>query len=232
MNMTIKHFSFNPFGENCYIADDGAGNAVIVDPGTYDRNEIQELVSYLSAESLNVKAILLTHGHFDHIFGVKELASLYGVKVYMGEADRQILPANLSATKSFGMKAPDIDFPSEDVAEGDSLSFGGMSFEVISTPGHTPGGVCYYDREDKVIFTGDTLFRGSIGRSDLYGGDYDKLIVSIMDQLMGLDGDVDILPGHGPSSNIGYERTHNPFLQPFNEKEEDLLSDEDQTDGR
>ena len=93
---------------------------------------------------------------------------------------------------------------------------------MITTPGHTPGGVCYYDETDKVLLTGDTLFAGAIGRSDLIGGDYDHLIISIMDKLMGLPGDVDVLPGHGRKTTIADERTHNPFLQPFNEPEEDL----------
>ncbi len=99
-----------------------------------------------------------------------------------------------------------------------------MTFQVITTPGHTPGGVSFYSEEERILLTGDTLFAGSIGRTDLPGGEYDDLIVSIMDKLMGLDGDVEILPGHGGVSDIASERTHNPFLQPFNEPDDPDLS--------
>ena len=97
------------------------------------------------------------------------------------------------------------------------MKFGNIELQVIATPGHTPGGVCWYGEKDGVLFSGDTLFAGAIGRTDNAWGDYDKMIVAIMDKLMGLDGHVSVLPGHGPESSIAYERTHNPFLQPFNE---------------
>ena len=111
---------------------------------------------------------------------------------------------------------------STDIRDGQILRLAGIELEVISTPGHTPGGVCYLDRKDKILFSGDTLFAGTIGRSDLEGGDYDKLIVSVMEKLMGLDSDITVLPGHEGSTTIGEERTSNPFLQPFNEPEEEV----------
>ena len=120
------------------------------------------------------------------------------------------------------LERPELKFESKGIEDGEVLELADMKIEVIFTPGHTPGGVCYLLRDEKVMFTGDTLFAGTIGRTDLPGGDYDKLIVSIMDKLMGLPGDVDVLPGHGRKTTIADERTHNPFLQPFNEPEEDL----------
>ena len=111
--------------------------------------------------------------------------------------------------------------------EGDEIAFGNTKFSVIETPGHTFGGVCYYCKEEKLLVSGDTLFAGAIGRTDSQWGDYDKLIVAIMEKLMGLDGDVEVIPGHGPVTNIGYERTHNPFLQPFNEPDGDIDNEDE-----
>lgn len=218
--INIKDFSFNPFQENCYLLWDSSNRGIIVDPGCYDNEELAEFQDYIEKKGITPIAILLTHGHFDHVFGVKYLAGHYAIPVYMSKEDEVIIQNNDKFSKVFGLKAPDVDFETADIEDGDILNFGEMSFEVIRTPGHTPGGVCYYDEADKILLTGDTLFAGSIGRTDNIYGDYDKLIVGIMDKLMGIDGDVDILPGHGPSSNIGYERTHNPFLQPFNEPDD------------
>lgn len=225
--INIKSFSCNPFQENCYLLWDGSGNGIIVDPGCYDSQELAEIENYIKEKSVRPAAILLTHGHFDHLFGVKYLSVLYNIPVYMKNEDDVILQNNGRFAAAFGLKSPDCNFETADIEDGQTLQFGDMIFSVICTPGHTPGGVCYYDMNDKVILTGDTLFAGSIGRTDNIYGDYDKLIVSIMDKIMGIDGDVDVLPGHGPSSNIGYERVHNPFLQPFNEPDDpDLQVDE------
>lgn len=224
--INIKCFSFNPFQENSYLVWDSSGQGFIIDPGCYDEVEIDEIREDIALKNISPVAILLTHGHFDHIFGVEKLSGIYKIPIYMNEEDKIIVAQNPLFAQTFGLKTPSANFDTLPVREGDILNFGEIEFTVIATPGHTPGGVCYYDKNNKVLFTGDTLFAGSIGRTDFQGGDYDKLIVSIMDKLMGLDGDVDILPGHGPSSNIGYERVHNPFLQPFNEPN-DVYEDEE-----
>lgn len=218
--INIKTFSCNPFQEKCYIAWDRTGCGVIIDPGCYDEAEVSELEQFIASKGIRPSAILLTHGHFDHIFGVVRLSERYGIPVYMKKEDGVILLNNGKLASTFGLKSPDVNFKTTDVAGGQQLDFGEMSFSVIETPGHTPGGVCYYSKADKVVFTGDSLFAGSIGRTDGPLGDYDKLIVSIMDNIMGIDGDTDVLPGHGPSTTIGYERTNNPFLQPFNEPDD------------
>ena len=212
--LKILTFQFNPFQENCSFAWDETGEAVIIDPGFYDEKEAASLYGKIQEKGVKPKMILLTHGHFDHIFGVKECASKYGIPDYM-------LANNFSS--AFGLRDPDSSFVTESLVDGQILKFGNTEFETIVTPGHTPGGVCFYDAEDKVVFTGDTLFAGSIGRTDQPGGDYDKLIVSLMDKVMVLPGDVTVFPGHGPCTTISDERTHNPFLQPFNEPDEDTL---------
>lgn len=219
--MNIRHFTFNPYQENSILIWDDGLTGVIIDPGCIDCGELSTLTGYISEKGIKPAAILLTHAHFDHIYGVKGCVETYGIPVYMSPEDKGTKEgAAAFALRSF-MPAPDTSWDSVDIADGQTLSFGDMSLKVITTPGHSPGSVCFLCEESGDLFCGDTLFAGTIGRTDLPGGDYDKEIVSIMDKVMGLDGDVEIHPGHGGPSNIGHERTHNPFLQPFNEKDDD-----------
>lgn len=217
--VSVKSFCFNPFRENSYLlCDEVGGECVFVDPGCYDEAESEALKSFVSSHGLKPNAIWLTHGHFDHVFGVAGLARDYSIPVYMSSEDKMILKRDPVYARGVGLKAPDVSFETEDLVEGQVLTtFNRGGFKVIATPGHTPGGVCFYSEENKILFSGDTLFAGSIGRTDLDGGDYDKEIVGIMEKLMLLPGDVEVYPGHGPSTSIAEERTTNPFLQPFNE---------------
>ncbi|MBP5486276.1 MAG: MBL fold metallo-hydrolase [Bacteroidales bacterium] len=217
--VSVKSFCFNPFRENSYLlCDEVGGECVFVDPGCYDEAESEALKSFVSSHGLKPNAIWLTHGHFDHVFGVAGLARDYSIPVYMSSEDKMILKRDPVYACGVGLKAPDVSFETEDLVEGQVLTtFNRGGFKVIATPGHTPGGVCFYSEENKILFSGDTLFAGSIGRADLDGGDYDKEIVGIMEKLMLLPGDVEVYPGHGPSTSIAEERTTNPFLQPFNE---------------
>lgn len=215
----IKQFSFNIFGENTIVAWKDRTAAVIVDPGCYDESERAALTDFLSSEGITPAAIILTHAHPDHIFGVRFLQEKYNIPVYMHPDDVPVLDYSEKLSSKLGLTPPDISFPFEPVKEGETVGICGFNFEIIHTPGHTPGGVCYYDRTEGMIFTGDTLFAGTIGRSDLMMGDYDKLIISVMDKLMLLDAAVEVYPGHGGKTTIGYERMNNPFLEPFNEPE-------------
>lgn len=219
--LKILTFQFNPFSENCSLAYDETGDAVIIDPGFYNEKEASALYSKIAEKGLKPKMILLTHGHFDHIFGVKECADKYGIPVYMNQEDNYVIQHNFSSR--FGLKEPDSSFATEPLEDEQIIRFGNTEFKVITTPGHTSGGVCFYDEKDKALFSGDTLFAGAIGRTDHPTGDYDKLIVSVMDKLMGLPGDVTVFPGHGPNTTISDERTHNPFLQPFNEPDSEMI---------
>ncbi|MBR1872329.1 MAG: MBL fold metallo-hydrolase [Bacteroidales bacterium] len=221
--VSVKTFIFNPFEERCSVLWDEASEAVIVDPGCYDKAETARLTDFISAKKLHPSAIWLTHAHHDHIFGVKTLSELYGIPVYMSPIDKPTLELSGALASRFGLMEPLSDFPTEDIADGDEVCVGKVPFKVIGTPGHTPGGVCYYSESEKLLLSGDTLFRGSIGRSDLPGGDYDHLIVSVMDKLMGLPGDTEVIPGHGNNTDISTERTHNPFLQPWGNPDEDFV---------
>lgn len=219
--LQIKNFYFNALHECCSVAWDGTGECVIIDPGFYTPAERDELKRFVEDNGLKPVKILLTHAHFDHIFGLKECAEMLGVPVYMDPADRGTLENAGYFCRMFGFDTPATDVKTEDIHDGDIIRFGNTEFEVLSTPGHTPGGVCFYDRADKVLFSGDTLFAGAIGRTDHPGGDYDLLIDGIFRKLTVLDGDVTVIPGHGPHTTITDERTKNPFLQPFNEPYED-----------
>lgn len=227
--LQVKTFSFNPFSEHCVLLRDRSGEGVIVDPGCYDEGEFRLLDEEIRKAGVRVKAVWLTHGHWDHVCGIPMVLDSYPVPVFMDPLEKSTLELNKTLAARVHFSIQDMDFPTTDLHDGDTLRFGESSFKVISAPGHTPGGVCFHDEADSLLLSGDTLFAGAIGRSDLPGGDYDKLIVSVMDKIMGLDGDTDVIPGHGPLTNIGHERTHNPFLQPFNEKEE--LFPEGEEDG-
>ena len=219
--LNIRTLTCNLLQERAYVVWGDSDACVVVDPGCYGDDELRDLESLLRQESLTPAAILLTHGHFDHIFGVKALQDRFGgIPVYMHPADEAVFGYGAQMAANLGLTPAATDFRRTPVQDGQVLELAGIRFEVIATPGHTPGGVCYYVREADILFSGDTLFAGSIGRTDFPGGEYDDLIRSIMERIILLDPAVRILPGHGPTSTIGQERTGNPFLEPFNEPEE------------
>ena len=214
----IEYFTFNLFQERCSVIWDSNGTCAIVDPGFSNIEERDEFYGFIQNNRLEVKAILLTHGHFDHIYGVAEAAGHFNVPVYMHPAEEVIIKeANPMLCQTYGLMLP-ADFSGViSVKGGDTVGVGDLRFEVIETPGHTPGGVCYLERNEKILFSGDTLFAGSIGRTDNQWADYDALMTGIFSKLMELDGDITVIPGHGPETSIATERTTNPFLMPFNE---------------
>ena len=215
--MKINSFVVNMLQENTYVVRGEGLSCVVVDPGFLDPEESAAVLE--SLDSLKPEAVLLTHGHMDHIYGVAELQRRYGVPVYMSPEDVKTMEY-LQRVGRFGLPVPDIGFKVTPVADGSTLRVAGLDFKVIATPGHSPGSVCWLMEKEKVLFTGDTLFAGAIGRTDLVYGDYDSEIRSIMEKIIWLDGEVSIYPGHGGASTIGTERCCNPFLEPFNEREE------------
>lgn len=208
--MTL-HIDTLPLGlleTNCYVLRSG-DDCWIVDPGMTP----QPLIGFLKAQSAHPSAILLTHGHGDHIAGAGDvIAAFDGVKLLCPAADAAMLgDAQLNLSASFGMPviAPQAD---ELIEPGQQLALGDTLWQVIDSSGHTPGGVSYYCAEEKIVLTGDSLFAGSIGRTDIPGASCGRLLRNIRENLLALDDDVAILPGHGPASSIGYERRVNPFV--------------------
>lgn len=217
-------FTFNPIGTNCVVLwADGQKACTVVDPGMSSDDGVRDLTSFLKGQGLTPDAIFLTHGHFDHVWGVEKLLSVYPVPVYMHPADKGILADGASVFKgmqSFKVFQHNIDTTA--LADGEVLSSAGTEWTVLHTPGHTPGSVCYYSAQNNLLLSGDTLFAGSIGRTDLGGGDYDVLMQSIREKILTLPGETDVIPGHGQPTSIAQEGMHNPFLQPFNEPEGDF----------
>lgn len=216
----VESFKFNPFEENCYLIyndefKESDKNCILIDPGQSKPSEFERLNNFMSQKSLKPAAILLTHLHFDHIGG----ASVFkNIPIYMSKKDWNLKGFCTNALRAIEFGDISLEFDTINIEDGNVLSLAGMEVKCIATPGHSAGSFSYLI-EDK-LFSGDTLFAGAIGRSDLPSGEYDELIVSIMEKLILLDSDTIIYPGHGPSSTIGYERYNNPFLEPFNEKEE------------
>ena len=203
----IKTFETGAFGTNCSVIIDG-GKVWIVDPGA----DAQEMIAWLNDRSLDLAGVLLTHAHFDHIGAIPQLEKAFpGLKVYAHPADTPMFghPMNQNPPDYPSVGKPLCLCDAKDVAQD-------LPFDVvlIETPGHTPGGVCYYLPELKVLLAGDTLFAGSVGRTDLPGGDMSKLAASLKD-LMKLPDDTHVVPGHGPQTTIGTERTGNPFVLQF-----------------
>ncbi|MBQ9410872.1 MAG: MBL fold metallo-hydrolase [Bacteroidales bacterium] len=212
-------FPFNPLETNCVVLwRDGSKKCVVTDPGMSSPENLEELTGFLKAEGLTPEAILLTHGHFDHVWGVEKLCAAFpGIKVYEHPLDKDIMERITTGRFAEGFNFLKHDFPTEDVIDGETLTLAGITLQVMHTPGHSPGSVCYYVKEDNLLLSGDTLFAGSIGRTDLTGGDYDVLMDSLLHKVMVLPGDTDVIPGHGHPTTIGREGMTNPFLEPFND---------------
>ena len=217
--MDIRRFIFNMLSENTLAVTGAPGRCVVIDPGFLEESERESVLGYLDRNGLVPEAVLLTHGHIDHCYGVSALQQMFSIPVYMSEADWPVLEY-FQRVKKFGLPVPDISFTRTGVQDGQTIGAAGLTFRVVTTPGHSPGGVCYVVDSERTVFTGDTLFAGTIGRTDLYLSDYDALITSIMEKLMALPGDYTVWPGHGSNSTIGEEMATNPFLEPFNEREE------------
>ncbi len=212
----IEQFIVNPFQENCSLVWDNDGHCTVVDPGYVDA-ERNDIVAFIEAKNLKPVCILLTHAHFDHIYGVADFARTYNVPVYMCSKEAYTLEhTNPYVCGMYGLDLPEIHESFTDVQDGDTINVGCLTFTVLETPGHSVGGVCYLEKNEGVLFSGDTIFAGAIGRTDHPGGDYDLMMKGIWEKIMCLDGQTTIYPGHGPSTDVATERMTNPFLLPFN----------------
>ena len=192
---------------NCYLLASEKGRAAIVDPG----DDPSDVAAALEKNGLAPAMILLTHGHFDHIGGVKELAARYGIPVYGSEADL-VLFTDLKRSRALYIHGDPERYhvvPDHLVKDGEEITLDELAIRVLATPGHTPGGVCYLC--GNLLFSGDTLFAGSVGRCDMFGGDWQVLLESL-DRLDRLEGEYTVLPGHGPDTTLTYEKAANPYF--------------------
>ncbi|MDH5603908.1 MAG: MBL fold metallo-hydrolase [Cyclobacteriaceae bacterium] len=209
--ITIKTFVFNPFMENTYILYDETKEAVIIDPGCYESYEKEELKSFIVEEDLVVKKLLNTHCHIDHVFGNHFIKEEYNVLLSIHQEDLPTLRSVKIYAPNYGFVNFQESEPDDYFQEGDKIVFGNSSLEVIFLPGHSPGHVAFLNHEEKICIGGDVLFNGSIGRTDLPGGDYETLLSSIQEKLFKYDKNITVYTGHGEPTTIEKEMRTNPF---------------------
>jgi glyoxylase-like metal-dependent hydrolase (beta-lactamase superfamily II) len=211
--MTVKTFTFNPVQENTYLIFDETGDAVIIDCGCFYDQEKDTISKYISDNKLTIKRLINTHLHFDHQFGNRYIFETYGIKPEANENDLFLLDGVKAKAKVFGFPIREDAMPIETfLNEGDQVIFGNTTLDCLHIPGHCPGHLVFLDKNNKNLFAGDVLFRGSIGRTDLERGDYQTLINNITKKLLVLPDDITVYPGHGPTTTIGYEKQYNPYL--------------------
>ena len=196
-----------PVQTNCYIVNkEGSSSCIVIDPG----EEAEKIAAYIGKKGLKNEGILLTHGHFDHITGISGLLSLVGGKVYAYETERELMMdprQNGSVMMGYELAME----PEHLLRDGQVLNIAGMDFKVIHTPGHTKGSCCFYSEEDKILFSGDTIFMESVGRTDFPTGNARELMDSVRNKVLSLPPDVMIDPGHGPETDVAYEMANNPY---------------------
>lgn len=204
----FDHLVVGPLGCNCYIVGDPeTREAIVIDPG----DDADALAASLAAKNLNVTAIIATHAHFDHILAAERLRELTGAPFHLHDADKPLLSWMQTSGRMFlGIDLPDPPEVDRSVSEGDLVTAGSVALQVVHTPGHSPGSISLIT--SSVVFSGDTLFSGSIGRTDLPGGDTQALIDAVTRKLFALDLDLPVYPGHGPATTLGEEQESNPFV--------------------
>ena len=214
--MTIKTFQVNPLQENCYVVSDDTKACVIIDCGAYYDTERQAITNYIRDNELTPTHLLCTHGHFDHNFGNDTIFSEFGLKPEIHADDAALIADVAEQCEMMGM-GMDYDRPSPPIGhyleDGEIISFGNHSFKVIHTPGHSKGGVVFYYEAEKTLFTGDTLFRMSVGRTDLPGGSWAELMDSLEEKIATLPKDTIAYPGHGPKTLLAEEFSMNPYFR-------------------
>ena len=212
--MKLKSFTFNQFYENTFIVSDSTNDCIIVDPGCYSNDEKNILKKYIEDNNLNTVKLINTHCHIDHILGNKFVAKTWGINLETHQNDIELLENSSEIARLYGFidyeKSPST---TQFLNEGDVVKFGNSKLKILYTPGHAPGHISLYSKEEKFIISGDVLFNNSIGRTDLPGGDFNVLIESIKTKILCLDDDTVVYCGHGPATTVGYERVNNPFLK-------------------
>jgi glyoxylase-like metal-dependent hydrolase (beta-lactamase superfamily II) len=211
--ITIKFFVFSAFQENTYVLSDESKECVIIDPGCFYKEEYSQLFDYITNRELKPVKIVNTHMHIDHIFGLDKVSKQYALIPEFHKEDLYLIHGASDYAKIFGFNNINVPSKYDFIDENSEITFGNSSLKALHVPGHSLGSIAFYNFKDKFVITGDVLFKGSIGRTDLPGGNYDVLMESINNKLLSLNDDVAIYPGHGPSSTIGIEKRTNPYLK-------------------
>ncbi len=209
----VQKFVFNPFQENSFILYDETGDCILVDMGSYTVDEKKEVLFFIENNKLKPVMLVNTHCHVDHLLGNSFFKNKLKVPVAAHADDEFLVNTAVEHGTMFGFEVEEPPAPDLYLEEGQNITFGSSFLEVLHVPGHSPGSVALYSNHDGFVITGDVLFSGGIGRTDLPGGDYDTLIRSITEKLMVLPDEVTVYPGHGPESTIGEEKHSNPFLR-------------------
>ena len=208
----IKKFTFNPVQENTFIVYDETSECVIIDAGCYFENEREELDRFITQKQLKPVRLINTHCHFDHIMGITHCRAKYHLQFEIHPDEAILVEQAAEHGDMFAIPVEPVDAPDVFFQEGDLIAFGNSYLQVIAAPGHSPGGVVFYNPEQKILFAGDVLFYGSIGRTDLPGGSFERLIGNIKTKLLILPEETVVYCGHGPETTIGFEKKNNPFL--------------------
>jgi len=210
--MEVKRFVFCPIEVNTFVLADDDGNCAVIDCGCYNRREFDTLADYIEKKGYSPKLLLNTHCHLDHIFGNGMFLEKYGLASCCHKQEEHNLVNSVSHAQFFGLEMETPPGPGLLIGDGDEVVFGSEKLKAFHVPGHSPGSLSYYSEKHSVVFTGDALFAGSIGRSDLPGGDHDLLIKSITGKLFTLPPETVVWPGHGSATTIGEEIRSNPFF--------------------
>src|SRR5215216_5150616 len=211
--LTVQPFTFNPVQENTYVLYNDKSQCCIIDPGCYFASEEQELTDFIKKGGLQPVYLLNTHCHLDHIFGNRFVHKTFGLVLHLHQLEKQVLDFGPVSGQMWQLPFDNYDGELKYIDEGDRIVLGTDELEILFTPGHSPGHVCFYDRASKFLIGGDVLFNGSVGRTDLPGGDFATLEQSIKTKLYTLHDDVIVYPGHGNSTTIGEEMKTNPFVK-------------------
>jgi len=211
--INIQSFTFNPVQENTYVLYDNMDASCIIDPGCYFSNERKKLQDFIDQKNCAPKYLLNTHCHLDHVFGNKFIFDTYDLRLHLHIKEKPVLDFAPASGLNWGMPFENYQGELVFLEEGDLVTLGEDELEVLFTPGHSPGSICFYCKEQQFLIGGDVLFRQSIGRTDLPGGDPETLIRSIRTKLFVLPDEVIVYPGHGEPTTIGFERINNPFLR-------------------
>ncbi len=207
----IQTFTFNPFEENTYLVYDDSGEGVVIDPGCYEKSEKDALVQFIRDKKIQLKYLLNTHCHIDHVLGNNFVKETYHVPFLIHKNDEPLLRSVKAYAPSYGFNLYQEALPDNFLSEGDTVSFGKTRLDVLFLPGHAPGHIGFYHQESFSLFSGDVLFEQSIGRTDLPGGDLNTLIKSIQQKIFALPDHVNIYPGHGAPTTVGQEKYSNPY---------------------